>query len=100
MKRVKAKGVPVVVYEPTFDAPDFFGSEVTRDLGPSSRAATSSSPTAGRGARRCGRQGLHPRPVPEGLRLAAVFFGLGRRRSLSRNKEAFLMFEEGSLFCA
>ncbi len=33
MKRVKAKGVPVVVYEPSLDAPDFFGSEVTHDLG-------------------------------------------------------------------
>ena len=32
MKRVKAKGVPVVVYEPALDAPDFFGSEVTHDL--------------------------------------------------------------------
>ena len=32
MKRLKAKGVPVVVDEPTLDAPEFFGSEVTHDL--------------------------------------------------------------------
>ena len=32
MKRMKAKGVPVVVDEPTLDAPEFFGSEVTHDL--------------------------------------------------------------------
>ena len=32
MKRVKAKGVPVVVYEPTFEGNEFFGSEVTSSL--------------------------------------------------------------------
>ena len=32
MKRVKGKGVPVVVYEPMLDAPEFFGSEVTHGL--------------------------------------------------------------------
>lgn len=31
MKRVKAKGVPVVVYEPTLGTPEFFDSEVTHD---------------------------------------------------------------------
>lgn len=32
MKRIRVKGVPVVVYEPTLEAPEFFGSEVTHDL--------------------------------------------------------------------
>lgn len=32
LKRVKAKGVPIVVHKPTLDAPEFFGSEVAHDL--------------------------------------------------------------------
>ena len=32
MKRVKAKGIPVVVYEPTLSSKGFFGSKVTHDL--------------------------------------------------------------------
>lgn len=32
MKRIKGRGVPVVVYEPTLDAEEFYGSEVTHDI--------------------------------------------------------------------
>jgi len=32
MKRVKAKGIPVLVYEPTLDDSGLFGSEVAYDL--------------------------------------------------------------------
>lgn len=32
MKRIKSRGVPVVVYEPTLDAEEFYGSEVTHDI--------------------------------------------------------------------
>ena len=32
MKRVKAKGIPVVVYEPSYKEDEFFGSKVLKDL--------------------------------------------------------------------
>lgn len=39
MKRIKEKGVPVIVYEPEYQGNEFFGSEVVRDLSEFKRRA-------------------------------------------------------------
>ena len=64
MKRVKAKGIDVIVYEPELEDDRFYGSEVVRDLDELKRAQRRHrrEPARRRAARRR-RQGLHARPV-------------------------------------
>lgn len=57
---MKAKGVPVVVYEPTLGTPEFFGAELTHDLGGlQGRLRRDRGQPLERRARGRGRQGVH-----------------------------------------
>lgn len=67
MKQFKANGIPVLIYEPTLDKPDFQAAKSPTTLpisGP--RIRNRRQPLEQRPCRR-GRQGLHPRSVPQRL---------------------------------
>ena len=87
MKRLKAKGVEVIVYEPSLAEPTYFNSEVVEDLEEFKRRADVivDQPAHG-GARGRRRQGLHPRHLRPGLISRAT--SAGRRLDLPRARPA------------